>query len=305
MKRKPCSTARFFTLHGRFLAVHSSWRHHAQNWVVLCLSAMIQPLFLRLPLTPALPVWNFSFNLRFSGFGHWFLLQDHSSLTFHSSRLVFDMLPSPELRQADQTSEWNLSERSPSNIQSFPNLKIFGVNKRVLFEILSTSRCRQIIILESALHNDIVTCIDIRNGFPKWIAGIDVQRKCTEERRSLCPPAFCAAQPNVGGYSLCFSTIMPSILPVLFVLVVVVGLMTCAAFFVPKGPQQVYVPTLYRILVLTLLERKVSFEHLSCSLSQRATWCGWSPTWHNYIRLLVRILWYLVLGKFNINFCVL
>ncbi|KAE9387506.1 hypothetical protein BT96DRAFT_1005043 [Gymnopus androsaceus JB14] len=36
---------------------------------------------------------------------------------------------------------------------------------------------------------------------------------------------------------------MASILPVFFVLVVVVGLMACAAIFVPKGPQQVLIRT--------------------------------------------------------------
>lgn len=34
---------------------------------------------------------------------------------------------------------------------------------------------------------------------------------------------------------------MASILPVLFVLVIIVALMTCAMLFVPKGPQQVLV----------------------------------------------------------------
>ncbi|KIK62991.1 hypothetical protein GYMLUDRAFT_41291 [Collybiopsis luxurians FD-317 M1] len=36
---------------------------------------------------------------------------------------------------------------------------------------------------------------------------------------------------------------MLSVLPILFVLVVVVGLMVCAALFIPKGPQQVLIRT--------------------------------------------------------------
>ncbi|KAF8239612.1 hypothetical protein L208DRAFT_12625 [Tricholoma matsutake] len=36
---------------------------------------------------------------------------------------------------------------------------------------------------------------------------------------------------------------MASILPVLFVLVIIVALMTCAMLFVPKGPQQVLIRT--------------------------------------------------------------
>ncbi|RDB25916.1 V-type proton ATPase subunit e [Hypsizygus marmoreus] len=36
---------------------------------------------------------------------------------------------------------------------------------------------------------------------------------------------------------------MASILPVFFVLVVVIGLMACAALFVPKGPQQMVIRT--------------------------------------------------------------
>ncbi|KAJ3907913.1 ATPase, V0 complex, subunit E1/e2 [Lentinula edodes] len=36
---------------------------------------------------------------------------------------------------------------------------------------------------------------------------------------------------------------MPSVLPILFVLVIAVGLMACAALFTPKGPQQVLIRT--------------------------------------------------------------
>lgn len=46
---------------------------------------------------------------------------------------------------------------------------------------------------------------------------------------------------------------MGSVFPVLAMLVVTVALMTCAALFVPKGPNQVYVLSIANVLVLTLV----------------------------------------------------
>ncbi|KAJ7227408.1 ATPase, V0 complex, subunit E1/e2 [Mycena pura] len=36
---------------------------------------------------------------------------------------------------------------------------------------------------------------------------------------------------------------MPTILPIFFILAIVAGLMTCAALFTPKGPNQVVIRT--------------------------------------------------------------